>query len=396
MNPCGPRLAIVSDYLEEDWPSMERTANMLTQSLQCRAESAWGAVDQIRPPMKLRFSRASFLPAPRLAFNADRLCARMLDYPLYMRGLRGKFDVFHIADHSYAHLVHALPRARTGVYCHDLDTFRCLIEPDRAPRPPWFRSMTRLIESGFRRAAVVFHNSRAVGLELERHGLVDADRLVYAPLGVGDAFRPLRPGEKDVAVSERVAGLPAGYLLHVGSCIPRKRIDVLLAVFAGLRTMWPELVLVKASGEWSEAQRRLIQGLDLERSIVHLTRLSEDELVALYRRAAATLVTSEAEGFCLPLIESLACGGVVFASDLGVLREVGGDAVVFCGAGDVPDWIARIASVLRNPAEAPPLDLRLQQARKYSWSSHSEIISGVYQKLINDANGASRGHPHTA
>ena len=79
--------------------------------------------------------------------------------PATPAGLAGDFDLFHVVDHTYAQLVHALPADRTGVYCHDLDAFRCLLEPAADPRPRWFRALARRILTGMQKAAVVFHNS---------------------------------------------------------------------------------------------------------------------------------------------------------------------------------------------------------------------------------------------
>jgi len=46
------------------------------------------------------------------------------------------------------------------------------------------------------------------------------------------------------------------------------------------------------------------------------------------------------------LIEALACGAMVVASDIPVLREVGGEAVVYCPVADVPRWAASIEKLL--------------------------------------------------
>ena len=49
---------------------------------------------------------------------------RFFDYPRVLAALDASFDVYHVVDHSYAHLLHGLPAGRTLVTCHDLDTFR--------------------------------------------------------------------------------------------------------------------------------------------------------------------------------------------------------------------------------------------------------------------------------
>ena len=90
------------------------------------------------PPSAGRFGRLPGLGQGHLAFNADRLLNRMWDFPRFARKQVSRFDVFHVCDHSYAQLVHALPAERTGVYCHDLDTFRCLLGPARNLGPAGF------------------------------------------------------------------------------------------------------------------------------------------------------------------------------------------------------------------------------------------------------------------
>jgi glycosyltransferase involved in cell wall biosynthesis len=93
------------------------------------------------------------------------------------------------------------------------------------------------------------------------------------------------------------------------------------------------------------------------------------------------LVTSDAEGFGLPVIEALACGAVVFASDIPVLREVGGDAIVPCRVGDPDHWAATVGRFLDGALSPPPREARLAQAAKFSWSRHARVILGAYQSL---------------
>lgn len=371
-----PRLAVLADYLEEGWPSMDLVSRMFL------AEA--GRLEQVRaeglcPPFLRRLTRLPWLGRSRFAFNTDRLFNRFRDYPRYLRKRRWEFDLFHLCDHSYGQVLHELPGPRAGVYCHDLDTFRCLLYPDREPRPFWFRAMARRILTGMQRAAVVFHSTAAVRDEIERHGLLDPGRLVHAPYGVAEEFTA--EGEDPGETSE-IGEYP--FLLHVGSCIPRKRIDVLLDVFAAVRLQVPELRLVKVSGEWSLEQREQIDRLAIRDAIVHRTNLDRGTIARYYRRASLVLLPSEAEGFGLPVIEGLACGAIVVASDLPVLREVAGDAAVYCPVGDTETWTEAVRDLLGNPGDAPARNLRLAQAARYTWAAHARTIVGAYQRLLGE------------
>ncbi len=313
-------------------------------------------------------------------FNLDRLLNRFITYPRLLKRHLSKYDSFHVADHTYAVLVHSLPSKRTGVYCHDLDAFRCLIEPELEPRPWWFRKMSSHVLAGMQKAEVVFHSTLPVREKIIQHRLIPEHKLVHAPYGVSEEFHY---GESTTQIPEWLQ--PAGenpWILHVGSCIPRKRIDVLLKVFAQLRNKSSDLKLVKIGGEFSVEQLAIIQSLELQKSIIHVTGVSRSEMAVAYRLANCVLVTSEAEGFGLPVIEALACGATIVASDIPVLREVGGDACVYVQVGDVGQWADVVQSLLRKGGYTPSLETRLQQASKYTWENHARIIADAYLKLI--------------
>jgi glycosyltransferase involved in cell wall biosynthesis len=386
-----PRLALLPDFAEEGWPSMDLCAEMLSRHL-LRDFPERFRVEPVRPHYRCRFTRLPGMHTRGLAVNADRLCNRMWDFPRYLRRRRMHHDLFHLCDHSYAQLVHELPAERTGVFCHDLDTFRCLLEPEREPRPRWFRAMTRRILNGFQKAAVVFHTTQAVRRDILRHGLIDEARLVQAPLGVAEEFqRACNPAEPFPAALRPLQGRP--YVLHVGSCIPRKRIDLLLEIFVALRPRHPDLLLVKAGGDWTAEQVAQIERLRLGDALCHFPRLGRPELAALYRRARLVLLPSEHEGFGIPVIEALACGAVVAASDLPSLRESGGEALVYLPVADVARWVETVHHLLEDPQSAPSEACRLAQAERFSWQRHARIVADAYEAL---ARGGRTGPPGQA
>jgi glycosyltransferase involved in cell wall biosynthesis len=374
------RLAIICDYPEENWPSMDLCSQMLLKHLQSEHTAPVQAA-QVCPTFHRRFERVPWLGRKRLALNGDRLLNRFLDYPHYLSQRVADFDLFHVSDHTYAQLVHVLPPERTGVFCHDIDAFRSLLKSEQELRPAWYKAISRRLLQGLQKAAIVFYSTAEVRKQIEHYQLVNPSRLVHAPYGIGPEFSVVPEGTTlaEQAILEQINEQP--FVLHVGSCIPRKRIDVLLDVFASAQAMNPDLRLVKVSGTWTKSQQEQIAKLNIGKSIIHLQGLERTTIAALYRRASVVLLTSEAEGFGLPVIEALACGAIVVASDIPVLREVGGLAVVYCPLGDVPAWVQTVEHLLANPTIAPELNLRLAQTEKYSWSTHAQTIANAYLQL---------------
>ena len=235
--------------------------------------------------------------------------------------------------------------------------------------------MSRRILQGMQKAAVVFCSTQITKQQILHLGLIDPARLVYAPYGISPEFVPWLISRSSDA-SCRPGNDP--FILHVGSCIPRKRIDVLLDVFAEVSSRFPELHLVQVGGQWTQEQREQIRRLQISSAVHQYSGLDRETLADLYRKARLVMQPSEAEGFGLPVIEALACGAIVVASDIPVLCEVGGDAVLYCPVADIPRWAAAIKKLLLHPSEAPEAKRRLAQAQQYSWGRHAETILQAY------------------
>jgi len=196
----------------------------------------------------------------------------------------------------------------------------------------------------------------------------------------------------DAFADEEAARLLSGLktdaieLLHVGSTIARKRVDVLLKILALVRKEFPTARLLRVGGEFSEEQALMVERLGLSASIVVLPKLSREVLAAVYRRAALVLQPSEREGFGLPVAEALACGAPVVASDLDVLREVGGEATVYCPVADAEAWSEAVIALLLERRERPiAWEARrvagFEQAAKFSWSEYANKMVALYRDL---------------
>jgi glycosyltransferase involved in cell wall biosynthesis len=319
-------------------------------------------------------------------FNGDRLLNRFWDYPRWLRKQRDAFQLFHLADHSYAQLALELPPERTIVTCHDVDTFRGLWEKENAPSGI-YRLFARRTLKGLQRAARVVCVSQATADEILAHNLARPERLHVVYQSVHPVFKQ----EPEAAAETEAARLlqPSGTidLLHVSSTIARKRIDVLLRVLAGIRQMWPSARLVRVGGDFTPEQQQLVQTLGLAGAVRVLPPLTREVLAAVYRRASVVLFPSEREGFGWPVLEGLACGVPVVASDLPVLREVGGPAAEYAPVGDVAAWIQTVARLLRENAapsgnRAGWPEVARQHAAQFNWHNYGQNLLGVYRELL--------------
>jgi glycosyltransferase involved in cell wall biosynthesis len=368
---------------------MDLFAEMLFQHLE-REHARIMTASFIRPPMRRRLTRLSATTC-RSTFNADRLLNRLWDYPRRLRKLRDCFELFHVTDHSYAHLLRGLPPARAIVTCHDLDAFRPLLQTDAGPPSRLHRALASRTLEGLQMAARVVCVSEATRQELLAHKLYSDERVVVIPNGVHAAFSH-EPDASADAVAKRLlesfgASADAQNILHVGSTVKRKRVDVLLRVFAAVRMEFPRARLLRVGGPFTDEQKELVERLGLTDSVVVLPFVEREVLASLYRNATVLLQTSEREGFGLPVIEAMACGTPVVASDLPVLREVGGDAALYCPVEDIGAWAATVNGLLHeelegNHSRSNRVEASRAQAAQYSWAEHTRRMVALYQELL--------------
>ena len=104
-------------------------------------------------------------------------------------------------------------------------------------------------------------------------------------------------------------------------------------------------------------------------------------------RVALTLMPSEREGFGWPVAESLASGAPVLASDLPVLREVGGAAAEYAKVADIGAWVERIRALLREKSQragdwAHRQRRAREQAKQFGLEAYGISLAQIYQELV--------------
>ena len=279
------------------------------------------------------------------------------------------YDAFHFPFY-YPPLA---PRCPATVAIHDVLALE---------HPEWFprgraNPLRLLLPAGARRAAAVFVGSPSVAEAVSERCRVPTARIHVTGYGVDhESFAP-PPEDAAAAVLARL-GVRRPYLLQVGALEPRRGTDLALAACVALRERHLGLDLVLVGDVRAD-----VPALREPTSWVRrLGRVADDALPALYAGAAAVLAPSRGEGFDFPVLEALACGAAVVASDIPVHREHFAPAVALFASGDADALAAALTRVLEDSdvgrelrAAGPAL------AARFSWTDVARRHLEVWRTL---------------
>jgi len=274
----------------------------------------------------------------------------------------------------------------TVVTVHDLSVLRY---------PQWHpRDRVRYHELHFPRSIARADHlivvSEAVRRELlNDYGLVP-ERVTVVGNGVSPAFQP-RSQESQQIIRVRLS-LPDHYFLYVGTIEPRKNVATILKAFVDLPEAIRRRCPLLLAGPWgwkSEAEREFFETVAKPRGARHLGYVAEADLPGLYACATALLYPSYYEGFGMPPLEMLACGGPVLASTAEAITEVLGPCGLTIPAADLAGWRHAMAQVACDESYRQYLcEGAIQRAREFTWPRAARATMAVYQKLL----GQSQGH----
>jgi glycosyltransferase involved in cell wall biosynthesis len=182
--------------------------------------------------------------------------------------------------------------------------------------------------------------------------------------------------------------IPQPFFLTLGTIEPRKNHKLLLDVWrrfweAPEGTIKPRLDIIGRRG-WENAD--VFERLDNEPfmgELVFEQRASDSEVAAMLGSAHALLFPTFAEGFGLPLTEAMSAGCPAICSDIGTLREVGGDYPVYLPSNDTDGWFKAISELASGPI-APRKPRTVP-----SWDDHFDIVFGQIAEIDERRRGSA-------
>jgi alpha-1,3-rhamnosyl/mannosyltransferase len=200
------------------------------------------------------------------------------------------------------------------------------------------------------------------------------------PYGVEERFHPAEPDPERL---ERELGVSSPYVLTVGTVEPRKNLAGTLRVFERVQAEFPEHSLVLAGGRgWKGGSFEQALAATQAR-VVRPGYVSDEQLVRLYSGADCFLYPSFGEGFGFPVLEAMACGTPVVASDRGSLPEIVVDAGMLLDPLDEAGLAGALAALLDSPARRAELSRRgRERAGQFSWERCARLTVDAYGEAL--------------
>ena len=315
-----------------------------------------------------RFEYRAFLPS--IATDVTGVPVEVVPEYRASRSLPGR--VVAMADASLAS-----GRIRRRFEPVDVVHFPLSVMIPRSPGRPAVTSVLdvqhELLPENFSRAELAYRR-RVYGWSVRRSELVvtishHAAHTLVERLGVPEErVRPIHLGiDHDVLTPGDETR--EEFLLYPALGWPHKNHERLFEAFSVLGEKRPGLELVLTVVR--EARPR---GRALARP-----RADRDELVRLYRTAAALVFPSLYEGFGQPPLEAMACGCPVACSNAASLPEVVGDAARLFDPTSVEEMVAAVEEVLDDPE--PWRARGLERAKEFTWEKTAAAHDDVYAEL---------------
>ncbi|WP_418124279.1 glycosyltransferase family 4 protein [Variovorax sp. 160MFSha2.1] len=274
-----------------------------------------------------------------------------------------------------------------------------LIYPEQYLAPnPAFEAFYRHQIEHLKRADLLLAISESAAREAEQHVGISNDRIVSISSAADEIFRPGEVSQAEEARLRTRLGISKSFIMYSSGADERKNhlrlIDAFSRIAPDLRAGY-SLVFVGGMPADRESHFRAhasSRGLGSEDFIL-TGRVSDSDLVNLYRLCSLFVFPSISEGFGLPALEAMSCGTPTLASNTTSLPEVMGREEAMFDPLDVDALTRKISTVLSSDELLARLKTDgLEQARRFSWDHTAKRALLAMEKLHSAQVATTKSH----
>jgi glycosyltransferase involved in cell wall biosynthesis len=254
---------------------------------------------------------------------------------------------------------------------HDLIYYEHPAPPGFLPAP--VRILWRLYHKAFWPQRLLLNRADVVAtISRTTEALMAKYRLTSRPVRiVSNAPQPAQQPRDPAAAPEKT-------LLYMGSFMPYKNVETMLAGMAELPGYTLHLLSRVTPHRRAELEAQIPSGA----SVVFHNGVTDDEYTALLNRTTALVTLSKAEGYGLPLVEAMALGTPVIASDIPIFREVGADTATYVNPESATEFAAAVRSLGDGQHWQDVSRRSVRRAEQFSWDESARQLVDVAAEVI--------------
>ncbi len=196
---------------------------------------------------------------------------------------------------------------------------------------------------------------------------------VFYPSYNEELFRPIE-NQQEILDFKKKMDLD-NYFLIVGAQFRHKNVELAIKLMKFFKDF--KLVIVGTRKPYEDELKKLINYLNLEKSIRIFNYLDAKNLRLLYAGSLLLLFPSIYEGFGIPVLEAMAMGVPVIGTK--AVEEVGGDAIEYAEFNNVESWKIAIENVLNNRQNY--IIKGFERIKNFSWDKTAYNISMFFKKI---------------
>ena len=244
--------------------------------------------------------------------------------------------------------------------------------------------LRRVVPRSIKEADFIITVSESVKAEIVKEFHLDPERCVVTEIPPAAEFHQKSTNE----VHEKY-GIPTKkYIYFIGNLEPRKNLSTLLEAYLQL----PEevrseysLILAGSKGWKNESlQEALREAEESGENVRHIGFIDQADSPALYQNANLFVMPSLYEGFGIPILEAMASSCPVVASDIPVLREVGGDAAVYADPNNPTSFKIKIIEQLNLKVTEEWKEQARANVSRFSWEENTNRLLSYTKTLLGE------------
>jgi len=202
-----------------------------------------------------------------------------------------------------------------------------------------------------------------------------------------EKIKVIYPGFNNIcSLSPKTIEISGKYFLYVGVIKERKNLLNAVRAFCEFKKKdsqdYKLFIIGKKGGEYYEKINDFIKNNKLEKEIIFLDFIDDNELSYIYKNAQVLVFPSMIEGFGFTILEAMSCGLPVITSNCSSMAEVGDEAVLLVDPKEIESISNAMEKIVNNEDIRKKLIQKgYEQIKNFSWQKSAEEFIDLFKKI---------------